>query len=244
MKNLESTELPPHIQCRQFLLTNLRSGHVVLDVGCGTGALMTELESMGCSVSGVEINRSLVESCRASGLQVSEGRAERLPVESESVDAIVCSVVLPYVDQKPAIAEWARVLQPGGIVNATYHGIGYGLDYLTRGAGFKTKFYGFRMLANTAFHALTGGRLPGFLGDTFCQNRRRLNSYYRLAGLELQSELIVNECAGLPVFFCHRLTKPKRGQPSVSGATLHVTSPKLVAHESKVPAPVGAVEGV
>ena len=234
--------IPPHIQCRQILLTNLRPGHVVLDVGCGTGGLMSELESMGCSVSGVEINRSLVESCRANGLQVSEGRAERLPVESESVDAIVCSVVLPYVDQKPAIAEWARVLHPGGMVNATYHGIGYGLDYLTRGAGFKTKFYGFRMLANTAFHALTGGRLPGFLGDTFCQNRRRLNSYYRSAGLELVSELIVNKCAGLPVFFCHRLMKPKRVQHNVTDATLDVSSRKFAADDGRIFAQAAAAE--
>lgn len=200
-------EIPPHVRCRQFLLAGLTAGRVVLDVGCGTGELMAELAGRGCSVTGVEIDPSLVESCRAAGFQANEGRAERLPAADGSLDAIVCSVVLPYTDERKAVVEWARVLRPGGVINATYHGLGYGLNYLTHHPGLKNRFYGLRMLANTAFYGLTGRRLPGLLGDTLCQTGRRLRSYYRSVGLELHTEQVVGKCMGHPIFLCHRVVK-------------------------------------
>jgi len=196
----------PHVLCREFLLTDLTAGQSVLDVGCGTGDLMKELAQGGCSVSGVEIDRSLVASCQAAGLQVREGCAERLPMRDESVDAIVCSVVIPYTDERIAVAEWARVLRPGGIIHATYHGLGYGLDYLIRQPG-KCRLYGLRMLANTIFYRLTGRRLAGSLGDTLCQSSRRLDAYYRSAGLELRCERVVGTYLGRPIFLCHRVAK-------------------------------------
>jgi len=200
--------LPPHVLCRQFLLTDLSAGQVVLDVGCGTGELMKELAGRGCSVSGVEVDRSLVAACRSEGLQVKEGCAERLPISDESVDAIVCSVVIPYTDERAAVAEWARVLRPGGRIHATYHGLGYGLNYLIHKPG-KGHIYGLRMLANTAFYRLTGRRLVGVLGDTLCQSSRRLAAYYQSAGLELLSERVVGTCLGRPKFLCHRVAKPR-----------------------------------
>lgn len=168
---------------------------------------MQELAERGCSMAGVEIDLSLVESCRRAGLQVSEGQAERLPITADSLDAVTCSVVIPYTEEWQAVAEWARVLRQGGIVNATYHGIGYGLNYLVRGNSLKRRFYGFRMLANTFYYRLTGRRLPGFLGDTLCQSSRRLRAYYRAVGLELRAEQVVGRCFGLPIFLCHRAVK-------------------------------------
>ena len=168
---------------------------------------MSELASRGCLVTGVEIDPSLVRVCQAAGLPVCEGRAEGLPVADASVDGIVCSVVLPYTDERQAIAEWARVLRPGGAVNATYHGVGYGLYYLTGGRGIMCRVYGFRMLANTLFYQLFGRRLPGFLGDTLCQTSRRLRSYYRASGLVLEREQVVGAVMGHPQYLCHRVVK-------------------------------------
>jgi len=182
-------------------------GLAVLDIGCGAGDLMSELVSRGCSVTGVESDSSVVQTCRAAGLQVSEGRAEDLPVADASVDGIVCSVVLPYTDERQAIAEWARVLKPGGAVNVTCHGVGYGLDYLIRGRGWKRRFYGFRMLSNTLFYRLSGRRLPGFLGDTLCQTSRWMSSYYQAFGLDLEREQVVGVVMGFPQFLCHRVVK-------------------------------------
>ncbi|HMQ05052.1 MAG TPA: class I SAM-dependent methyltransferase [Pyrinomonadaceae bacterium] len=133
-------QLSPHQQCRQFLAAELAPGGLVLDVGCGTGNLMKELARMGYAVSGVEIDAALVEACRDDGLEVREGRAESLPFPDESVDAVVCSVVLPYTDERAAVKEWARVLRSGGVANASCHGLGYGVRYLIGGPGLKTRF--------------------------------------------------------------------------------------------------------
>lgn len=168
---------------------------------------MSVLASRGCTVKGVEIDASCVQACQAAGLNAIEGRAECLPVSDASVDAIVCSVVLPYTDQRRAIAEWSRVLRPGGIVNVTCHGIGYGLDYLIRGPGLSRRLYGVRMLLNTQVYQLLGRRLPGWLGDTLCQQSRALNNCYRASGLTLVREEVVGAVMGLPRYLCHRVVK-------------------------------------
>lgn len=52
-------------------------GSRVLDVGCGDGALMAELEARGCDARGMEIDPALVERCVARGLSVVQGDADR-----------------------------------------------------------------------------------------------------------------------------------------------------------------------
>jgi ubiquinone/menaquinone biosynthesis C-methylase UbiE len=179
----------------------------VLDIGCGDGDLMSELASRGCSVFGVEIDGSLVEACRASGLEVFEGRAEDLPIANASVDAIVCSVVLPYTDERQAVAEWARVLKPGGAANVTFHGLGYGLTYLLKGNNLRRRIYGLRMLVNTLLYQLFSRRLAGRFGDTLCQTTRRMRSYYRSHGLILERVHVAETMMGFPRYLCHRVIK-------------------------------------
>lgn len=204
-----ATTILPHIACRDFLLSEQVAESRILDVGCGEGTLMLELQRLGVFVTGVEIDKSAVDACRKQGLDVVEGTAEDLPFESSSFDGIVCSVVLPYTDERRAIAEWARVLKPGGCVRATYHGIGYGVQYAAgKGKpGWKSRIYGLRMLANTVCYHSTGFRLPGFLGDTLCQVPGRLRRRYEVCGLRLTDERIVGRFWGEPVFLGHALNK-------------------------------------
>lgn len=182
----------------------------MLDVGCGDGDLMRVYLEHGCRVLGVEIDPELVQVNREGGLDVRQGVAERLPFDDDEFDRIVCSVVVPYTEERQAVAEWARVLKPGGVVFATYHGTGYGWNYLLKGDFFLRRVYGGRMLANTLLYRLSGRRLPGFLGDTLCQGSGRLRKYYRDSGLELESELIVDRCLGAPRFFGQSARKPRR----------------------------------
>jgi SAM-dependent methyltransferase len=200
---------PLNALCREFLLGGLPANAPVLDVGCGTGELMGALSGNGHPVLGVEIDPALVAHCRNAGLEVIEGQAEHLPFPDASVDAIVCSVVLPYTDERLAVAEWARVLKPGGVVNVTCHGIGYGLNYLIRGHGLRKRIYGLRMLVNSAAYASLQRRLPGFMGDTLCQTSRRLRRYYSAHGLELLQEEVFGKTLGMPQFLCHRLRRPR-----------------------------------
>ncbi len=223
-------QLSTHDQCRKFLTAALAPGRMVLDVGSGNGSLMKELASMGFAVSGIEIDPALIEACREEGLDVREGRAESLPFPDESMDAVVCSVVLPYTDERAAVEEWVRVLRPGGVVNASGHGLGYGVRYLVRGPGLKTRFYGLRMLANTLFYRLSGRRLPGFVGDTLCQSSGRMNAHFRSLGLVSQDELVVGRFFGFPIFLCHRAVKPVPASAAFSlrcdSADLKVAGPR------------------
>jgi SAM-dependent methyltransferase len=140
---------PPDVLRRRFLMSDVLPGHLVLDVGCGKGGLMTQLTGLGGKVVGIEIDQNLVNHCRGLGLDVHEGCAEELPFRDDSFDRIVCSVVVPYSDERKAVAEWVRVIKPGGRIFATYHGLGYGLNYAFMVADIKKRVYGPRMLANT-----------------------------------------------------------------------------------------------
>lgn len=200
--------LPYHVQCRQFLVAGLNLNSHVLDVGCGTGELMKDLANRNYTVTGVEIDPSLVEKCRADGLNVHHGKAEQLPFPDSSFDGIVCSVVLPYTNERIAVSEWARVLKPGGVANVTCHGWGYGWNYFFRGKDWKQRFYGFRMEVNTVVYCMSGRRLPGFIGDTILQSPRRMKKYYRQNNLQFEQEIIVGRELGLSVFFGHRVKKP------------------------------------
>ncbi len=200
----------PHATCARFLTEGVVPGEKALDVGCGSGDLMADLARAGSIVVGVEIEPELVKACEARGLAVRVGSAEALPFEGGSFDRVVCSVVVPYTDERRAVGEWARVLKEGGHVYASYHGIGYGYRYLVRGPGFRRRFYGLRMLLNSGYYATVGRRLPGFLGDTLCQGTARLGSYYRRHGLVLEREVLAQAWFGLPCLICHRLVKRTR----------------------------------
>lgn len=199
--------VPPFIRCRRFLTAGARAGERVLDIGCGNGDLMRELAALGCEVVGVEVDPQLVAEGVARGLEMHAGFAEKLPFESESFDRIVCSVVIPYTDERRAVQEWARVLRPGGEANSTFHGMGYGMFYVLHGDSLGQRIYGARMLINTLWYRLTGRRLPGFLGDTLCQSPKRLAAYYAGSRFALEDEQIVDRCCGFPRFFGQRVRK-------------------------------------
>jgi SAM-dependent methyltransferase len=198
-----------HCDCQRLLRRALVPGSRVLDVGCGDGELLEALQRDGFDAVGVEIDQELIVAASARGVRVSFGSAECLPFAAASFDAVVCSVVVPYTDQRRAVAEWARVLVPGGIVNATYHGTGYGVHYLLAPPeGWRSRFYGARMLINTGAYALSGRRLPGFMGDTLCQTSAQMHRAYERSGLVLEQAVVIDWALGRPRFLFHGLRKP------------------------------------
>ena len=88
----------------------------ILDVGCGTGLLMKEMQQFG-AVYGVDISQRAVAYCKSRGLAPLIASADRLPYRDEAFDAVVALDVLEHLDRDQAGAkELARVLSPSGII--------------------------------------------------------------------------------------------------------------------------------
>ncbi|MCS6918831.1 MAG: class I SAM-dependent methyltransferase [Fimbriimonadales bacterium] len=87
----------------------------ILDAGCGTGALLSELHAQGFAV-GVDIERDALCLTRQRGaLTVLQARLEALPFAAESFQLAFALDVLEHLpDERPALRELYRVLQPGG----------------------------------------------------------------------------------------------------------------------------------
>ncbi len=95
---------------------------LALDAACGTGRHAALLTAMGWEVVGVDATDAMLERARAKVPTATfhQGRMEALPVDSGSIDLVVCGLALSHVDDVgPAYAEFARVLKPGGRVITT-----------------------------------------------------------------------------------------------------------------------------
>ena len=173
---------------------------VVLDLGCGRGHQMKQLVEQGTSVIGVDLDLSALIFCRSQQLSVLLASAEQVPFKDSCVDGILCKVVLPYTREEQVISEFSRLLKPGGRCYLICHGAGFHLGYLLLPHSWKHRFYGLRGLVNTWVWNITGRRLPGFLGDTIYQSRRRLSKYFKVNGLSLLEDTPSKRFLGFPVF--------------------------------------------
>jgi SAM-dependent methyltransferase len=95
----------------------------VLDVGCGPGALATELvRRLGpAAVTAVDPSERFVDAARQRlpGVTVEMASAERLPFPDRSFDAAIAQLVVHFMDDPVAgLAEMARVTRPRGVVCA------------------------------------------------------------------------------------------------------------------------------
>lgn len=95
-----------------------------LDFGCGVGRLSHALASRYGQVVGVDISRSMVEKARELNAHISNlhfvenAQTDLAFVESESIDLIYSMITLQHVPptlQRSYIAEFLRVLAPGGL---------------------------------------------------------------------------------------------------------------------------------
>src|SRR5436309_13948287 len=95
-------------------LAGVASRQRVLDVGCGPGALTSELvERVGASkVAAVDPSKQFVAAARERhpGVDVREAAAEELPFPDEEFDAAVAQLVVHFMaDPVRGLAEMARV---------------------------------------------------------------------------------------------------------------------------------------
>lgn len=95
---------------RRFL-NSCSSDQVIYDMGCGEGVLVNEYRRAGYQITGMDLNYSSEFILQRDFLK--SGLADN------SLDIIVCTDVIEHLifpDQEKAVAEFARILKPGGRV--------------------------------------------------------------------------------------------------------------------------------
>ena len=100
------------------------AGRKAIDVGFGSGNNLMFLASLGLSVSGTEVEEDICERVRERlaalgwGSDLGIGTNRNIPFPDNEFDFLVSWNVIHYedneVDMRLAIAEYARVMKPGG----------------------------------------------------------------------------------------------------------------------------------
>jgi ubiquinone/menaquinone biosynthesis C-methylase UbiE len=118
-------------RCRRFvdvlfkeaILSCVSEKQRILDAGTGTGRFARALAIQGKDVIAMDTSAAMLHEAetkaRQEGLERQieflAGDIERIPLDDESVDGITCiHVLVHYQDIRRAIAEFSRVLRPGG----------------------------------------------------------------------------------------------------------------------------------
>ena len=91
----------------------------ILDVGCGTGAILKQLGNPDKNV-GIDLAPEAISFCQQRGLHnVRQGDICAMPFADASFDAVICSSVLYHqwvADIEVAVREMHRVLRPSGVL--------------------------------------------------------------------------------------------------------------------------------
>ena len=104
---------------------DLSPGKTLLDVACGSGGPTLRMAAKtGCSVIGVDLHEQAIATARSLASQrtladPSEFRvvnaSEPLPFPDAHFDAITCVDAINHIPNRPSVvAQWARLLKPGG----------------------------------------------------------------------------------------------------------------------------------
>ncbi|GAB2544208.1 class I SAM-dependent methyltransferase [Nocardia heshunensis] len=92
----------------------------IVDIGCGTGILTSRIaeELVPDEVYGIDMSPGMLARARQRGPLVNwrNEPAEQLGLADESVDAIVTTTAFHFFNQRAALAEFHRVLRPGGLL--------------------------------------------------------------------------------------------------------------------------------
>ncbi|MCE9646072.1 MAG: methyltransferase domain-containing protein [Chloroflexi bacterium] len=92
----------------------------VLEVGCGTGAILSGLPPR-TPIHGLDLDPAALSECKvhAPAASLTQGNALRLPYSSASFEVVYCHFLLLWVgDPLQALLEMKRVARPGGQVIA------------------------------------------------------------------------------------------------------------------------------
>lgn len=100
----------------------LSQGVHILEVGCGTGRTACYLAKQGFTITGLDIRNEMLAKAnlRAKSEEVEvnfvQGSITALPFADQTFDVILAESVTNFDEIPKALAEYSRVLKPGGIL--------------------------------------------------------------------------------------------------------------------------------
>ena len=93
----------------------------LLDVGCGNGQRLSQLQTLGWDVEGQEIDpKAVMNAQRNYGIKIHLGNLHDIAFSSSTFDAIIMGHVIEHlIDPLAILTECHRILKPGGILVIT-----------------------------------------------------------------------------------------------------------------------------
>lgn len=92
-----------------------QDGGRLLEIGCGSGVMLENMQERGWDVTGVEIDPMAVAHARSRGLDVREGSLPSQSFEENSFNVVTMSHVIEHLhDPRTILVECLRILRPGG----------------------------------------------------------------------------------------------------------------------------------
>lgn len=173
----------------------------ILDVGCSVGQeFFPFLEKTDAVCYGVDIAEELgvltqkIFAENAERVNFVRAAGEILPFADASFDAVLCRVSIPYMNNKMAIAEAARVLKKGGVYLLKTHAPPFYFRMIKdRLKTLNPKQVAYPMICLTAgiFHTATGKQLENGIwrGKEIYQTRAFLEKVFAENGMKIEKEL-------------------------------------------------------
>ncbi len=99
-------------------MTKDLKGKRVLDMGCGTGRLISMLQKSGAEVVGLDTSEKMLKIARKKfpNVEFVRGDAKATPFENDSFDAVVAAFLIVHIPNPEFFFEEVyRVLKPGGV---------------------------------------------------------------------------------------------------------------------------------